>query len=115
MADEAGGGTKGKVENPGMQAGISFVCFIYFLYWLFLRVKEANDYLGREVANPVFAFVPVLNILAMWNLCGAMQEIQQKAGVEAKDEAVVDFLLCFLCGPVGIFRMQGKLNEAWEK
>ena len=115
MADEAGGGAKGKVENPGMQAGISFVCFLYALYWIFLKVKELNDYLGREVANPILAFVPVLNILALWNLCGALQEAQQKAGVEAKGEAMIDFLSCFICAPYGIFRVQNKLNEIWEK
>ena len=114
MADEAGG-AKGKVEKPEIQAVITLVCGFYMLYWLFLRVKEANEYLGREVANPIFSFIPGLCILALWNLCGAVEEMQQKAGAEPKDEKIIDFLCCFVCGPFGFFRLQGKLNEVWEK
>ena len=45
----------------------------------------------------------------------ATQEVQQKAGVEAPDEKLVDFLSCWFCAPYGVFRIQGKLNEVWEK
>ena len=114
MADEAAGG-KGSVEDPKMQAIISFVCFLYAMYWMFLRVKELNNYLGREIVNPIFCFIPGLFILAMWNIAGAMQEVQQKAGVEAPDEKLVDFLSCWFCAPYGVFRIQSKLNEVWEK
>jgi len=114
MANEAGG-AKGSVEKPEIQAVITLVCGFYMLYWLFLRIKEANDYLGREVANPIFAIVPILNLLALWNFCGALQEMQQKAGGEAADGKVVDFLSCLICGPYGVFRVQNKLNEIWEK
>ncbi len=128
MADEAaapaapasGGGAKGKVENPTTVLILGFVtCGLYCLYWMWLRVKEQNEYLGRQVVNPLFVFPgclcgPLL-IYADYLYCFALPEMQQKAGVEVKDEKVMHLLLMILLAPVGQYMVQQKLNEIWQK
>ncbi len=68
--------------------------------------------MGKEVVNPIFAFIPGLGA---WTLSNLIPELQKKAGVEGGDEQLVDFLSFFMCAPYGVFRLQGKLNEVWEK
>lgn len=115
MPDAPAAGAKGEVRKANMEAIISFVCCFYGMYWSFLRIKEINNYLGRPVVNPIFAFLPVLMILAYWKICEVIPEVQKKAGLEGKDEKLVDFLSMFLCAPYGVFRLQNKLNEVWSK
>ena len=114
------GGTKGKTEDPTTVLILGFVtCGIYPLYWLWVRAKEINAYLGREAINPMFIFpgcfcFPLLYYVAFL-LAKAIPEMQKKAGVEAKDEFLVHFLLLIFAMPVGMFLLQQKLNEIWSK
>jgi len=114
------GGTKGKPEDPATVLILGLVtCGIYPLYWLWVRAKEINAYLGREVINPMFIFpgcfcFPLLFYVA-YLLAEAVPEMQKKAGVEAKDEFLVHFLLLIIAMPVGMFLIQQKLNEIWSK
>lgn len=56
-APSSGGGVKGKVENPTTVLILGFVtCGLYPLYWMWLRTKEVNDYLGEQRINPMFIF-----------------------------------------------------------
>jgi len=46
-----------KVENPQTVLILGFVtCGIYCLYWMWLRTKEMNEYLGKQQINPMFVF-----------------------------------------------------------
>lgn len=116
----SGGGGKGKVENPTAVLILSFVtCGIYALYWLWLRVKEMNDYLGKQAVNPMFVFPgcicgPVI-IYAEWLFVNGFEEMKAKAGLPAKDEKVLNMLLLFFIFPVGAYMIQQKLNEIWSK
>jgi hypothetical protein len=113
-------GGKGKVENPTTILILGLLtCNIFTIYWLWLRVKEINAYLGKEVINPLFVVpgclcFPLL-IYVAYLLAKAIPEVQKKAGVEAKDEFVVHFLLLWFVMPVGAYMVQQKLNEVWAK
>lgn len=114
------GGAKGKVENPMTVLILGFVtCFIYTYYWLWIRSKEMNDYLGKQQVNPMFVFpgcfCPPLVIYADYLFAKGIPDMQKKAGVEAKDEFVLHLLLLILLPPVGQFMIQQKLNELWAK
>jgi hypothetical protein len=118
MADEAGGGAKGKVEDPKMQAIFS-LCGLYMIWWLYQRVLEVNANLGREAIKPVivlasFLCLPII-FYAIWLMAGAVHEMREKAGLGGEDEKVMDLVWFLLCGPIGVFKMQSKLNEVWEK
>jgi len=119
-APSSGGGVKGKVENPTTVLILGLVtCGLYTIYWLWVRVKEMNDYLGKQAVNPMFVvpgclcFPVVLyaDYLYIW----AIPEMQQKAGVEAKDEKVLHLVLMLLLPYVGSYMVQQRLNEIWQK
>jgi hypothetical protein len=109
-----------KVENPQTVLILGFVtCGLYCLYWMWLRVKEMNEYLGKQQVNPMFVFPgcicgPVL-IYADFLFAQGIPLMQKKAGIEAKDEFVMDLLLLILLAPVGQYMIQQKLNAIWAK
>jgi len=96
-----------------------FTCGIYPLYWLWLRVKEMNEYLGKQQVNPMFVFPGCLCyfvvLYAAWLYVNGIPEMQKKAGIEAKDEKVLQAVLLILVMPVGMYVIQQKLNEIWAK
>jgi hypothetical protein len=109
-----------KVVNPTTVLILGFVtCGLYCLYWMYLRVKEMNEYLGKQQVNPMFVFPGCICYPVMWYACwlyaNGLPEMQKKAGVEAKDEKVVHALLLILLAPVGQWMIQQKLNELWAK
>jgi hypothetical protein len=119
-AAPSGGGVKGKVENPTTVLILGFVtCGLYPLYWMWLRTKEVNDYLGEQRINPMFVFpgcvcFPVV-LYAMFLMLKSLPDMQKKAGVEAKDELVLHLVLFLFISPVGMYLFQQKLNEIWSK
>jgi hypothetical protein len=116
----SGGGVKGKVENPTTVLILGFVtCGLYPLYWMWLRTKEVNDYLGEQRINPMFVFpgcvcFPVV-LYAMFLMLKSLPDMQKKAGLEAKDELVLHLVLFLFVSPVGMYLFQQKLNEIWAK
>ena len=119
-APSAGEGAKGKVENPMVVLILGFVtCGLYSIYWLWVRAKEMNAYLGKETVNPLFIVpgclcFPVV-LYADYLFAKGIPEMQKKAGVEAKDDFVLDFILLILLAPVGQYLIQQKLNALWSK
>src|SRR6516162_5386070 len=109
-----------KVENPTTVLILGFVnCGLYCLYWMWLRVKEMNEYLGKQQVNPMFVFPgcicgPVY-IYAAWLFVNGIPEMQKKAGVTANDEKILHIALLILLGPVGQYMIQQRLNEVWAK
>ena len=123
MADEpagGGGGAKGKISNPVTDLILGFVtCSIYQVIWMYTRTKEINAYLGTQAVNPLFIFpgcfcLPIL-IYSAYLLAKALPDVQKKAGVEAKDEVMVHFILLGFLGPIGMWMIQQKLNDVWSK
>ena len=115
-----GGGPKGVVENPMNVLLYGFLtCGIYSIYWMYVRVKEMNAYLGREQVNPMFIFPGCLCFPLVWYadhlFAQGLPELQQKAGVPVKDDYIMDLLLLILLAPVGQYMIQQKLNEIWSR
>lgn len=115
-----GGGPKGVVENPMNVLLYGFLtCGIYSIYWMWVRVKEMNAYLGREQVNPMFIFPGCLCFPLVWYadhlFAQGLPEMQQKAGVPVKDDYIMDLLLLILLAPVGQYMIQQKLNEIWSR
>src|SRR5258706_2952585 len=102
-----------KVENPTTVRILGFVnCGLYCVYGLWIRVKEMNEYLGKQAVNPMFVFPgcicgPVM-WYAAWLYANALPEMQKKAGIEAKDEKVMHAVLLILLAPVGQYMIQQK-------
>ncbi len=109
-APAAGGGGKGEILDPLKQA-LFCVCGLYELYWIWMRVKELNTYLGRQAINPLF----ILCCPAVcWFLAKAVAEAEKKAGLNVPDQSLMDFLYMF--APFwGIMNIQKKLNAIWQK
>jgi hypothetical protein len=110
-----------KVVNPTTVLILGFVtCGLYGLYWMWIRVKEMNEYLGKQQVNPMFVFPgcicgPVV-IYAMWLYVNGLPEMQKKAGItDAKDEKILHLILMILLSPVGMYMIQQRLNELWAK
>ena len=119
-APSSGGGVRGKVENPTTVLILGLVtCGLMTVYWMWQRAKEVNDYLGEQKINPMFiipgCLCPPLLIYVSYLLAKALPDVQKKAGVEAKDEFILNFLLLWFVSPVGAYLMQQKLNEVWTK
>ena len=126
MADAPAAGAAPKI--PGSERVVNpttvlllglFTCGIYPLYWMWLRTKEVNDYLGEQRINPMFVFpgcvcFPVV-LYAMFLMLKSLPDMQKKAGVEAKDELVLHLVLFLFISPVGMYLFQQKLNEIWSK
>jgi hypothetical protein len=127
MADAPAAGAAPKI--PGSERVVNpttvlllglFTCGIYPLYWLWLRTKEMNEYLGKQVINPMFVFPGCLCFpliyYVFWLYANNLPEMQKKAGItDAKDEKIIHFLLLFFVMPVGMYMIQQKLNELWAK
>ena len=110
-----------KVVNPTTVLILGFVtCGLYGLYWMWIRVKEMNEYLGKQQVNPMFVFPgcicgPVV-LYAMWLYVNGFPEMQKKAGItDAKDEKILHLILMVLLSPVGMYMVQQRLNELWAK
>ena len=109
-----------RVVNPTTVLILGFVtCGLYSLYWMYLRVKEMNEYLGKQAVNPMFVFpgcicYPVM-WYAAWLFAENFPEMQKKAGIEPKDEKILHAVLLILLAPVGQYLIQQKLNELWAK
>jgi Domain of unknown function (DUF4234) len=115
-----GDGARGVVENPMNVLLFGFLtCGIYCIYWMWLRVKEMNTYLGKEQVNPMFIFPGCLCFPLVWYadhlFAQGLPEMQQKAGVPVKDDYIMDLLLLILLAPVGQYMIQQKLNEIWSR
>lgn len=119
-APASGGGVKGKIENPTTVLILGLVtCGLYGVYWYYLRVKEINGYLGQQAINPMFVFpgclCPPLLIYVAYLVAKALPDMQKKAGLEAKDEFVLHFILLWFVNFAGQYVFQQKLNEVWSK
>lgn len=115
-----GGGAKGKVENPITVLILGLVtCGLYSLYWMWVRTKEMNDYLGKQQVNPMFVMpgcfcLPIL-IYAEFLFAKGVDEMTKKAGTSQKEDFLINFILFLVLTPVGQYMVQQKLNEIWQK
>jgi hypothetical protein len=108
-APGAGGRPIGTTRNPVMVLVISMLCFVYAIIQAWGMLNELKAFRGKDDINPIFLFVPILNLILLWNLPPKILEAKQMAGVP-NPQVQHPVLYLFL----GIFFIAGDLNEIWQ-
>lgn len=104
-----GFGPIGQTRNAIVQLLIGFVCGFYFLYLIWVEVNELKAFRQKDDLNPILFFVPILNIIQIWNLPPKVLEAKQMAGVVNAN--VQSPILYFFLWP---FFLTNDLNEIWQ-
>lgn len=107
----AGGGGRplGKTRNPIMVLVIGSICFIYAIMQFWGMLNELKAYRGKDDINPIFLFIPILNILLLWGLPAKVLEAKQMAGVP---NAQVPHPILYLL--LAAYFLPADLNEVWQ-
>ncbi len=108
MMMHGGRGPVGQTRNPIMVLLIGMICFIYAIIQLWGMVSELKAFRGKDDINPIFLFIPILNIIMIWGLPAKVLEAKQMAGVQ---NATVSHPILYLF--FGLFFLPGDLNEVW--
>jgi hypothetical protein len=110
VAAPAGGrGPIGTTRNPVMVLVIGMLCFVYAFIQIWQMVNELKAFRGKDDINPIFFFIPILNIIQIWNLPPKILEAKQMAGVP-NPEVVHPVLYLFLSP----YFLAVDLNEIWQ-
>jgi hypothetical protein len=72
-------------------------------------LNELKAFRGKDDINPILFFVPILNIIQLWNLPPKILEAKQMAGVP---NAQVGHPVLYLF--IGIYLLPVDLNEIWQ-
>ncbi|HEY3496342.1 MAG TPA: hypothetical protein VGK73_16695 [Polyangiaceae bacterium] len=104
-----GRGPLGKTRNPVMVLVISMLCFVYAMIQMWQMLNELKAFRGKDDINPILFFVPILNIINLWNLPPKILEAKQMAGVP--NASVPHPILYFV---IGIYLLPADLNEIWQ-
>jgi hypothetical protein len=105
----AGGRPIGKTRNPIMVLVIGSICFVYAIIQMWGMLNELKAFRGKDDINPIFLFVPILNIILFWNLPAKVLEAKQMAGVP-NPEVPHPILYLFL----STYFMPADLNQVWQ-
>jgi hypothetical protein len=103
------GGPIGTTRNPVMVLVISMLCFVYAFIQLWGMTNELKAYRGKDDINPILFFVPILNIIQLWNLAPKILEAKQMAGVP---NAQVSHPILYLL--LWTYLLPNDLNEIWQ-
>jgi hypothetical protein len=111
MQRAAGGphGPIGKTRNAVMTFVLSMVCFVYAFIALWGTVNELKNFRQRDDINPIFFFIPILNLIEMWKIADKVLEAKQMAGVP--NAQVQHPVLYLLLWP---YFLTEDLNEIWQ-
>lgn len=105
----AGGRPIGKTRNPIMVLVIGSICFVYAIIQIWGMLNELKAFRGKDDINPIFLFIPILNLIMLWGLPAKVLEAKQMAGVP--NAQVAHPILYLLLG--GYF-LPVDLNEVWQ-
>ncbi len=108
--------------NPTTVLILGFVtCGLYRLYWMWIRVKEMNEYLGKQEVNPMFVFpgcicYPVV-FYATWLFAenGSTRCRRRRGSRTRRTRRSSTCILLILLSPVGKYLVKQRLNELWAK
>lgn len=92
-----------------MQVVISGICFVYAFYWIWVSVNELKNFRQKDDINPIMFFIPILNLIQMWNLPEKVREAKMMAGNPTP--TVASPILYLLLSP---YFLQADLNEIWQ-
>jgi hypothetical protein len=108
-APAGGRGPIGKTRNPVMVLVVGMLCFVYAIIQLWQMLNELKAFRGKDDINPIFFFVPILNIIQIWNLPPKILEAKQMAGVPSAQ--VSHPVLYLFLSP---YFLALDLNEMWQ-
>lgn len=92
-----------------MVAVFSCLCFVYALIAIWSMINELKAFRQKNDLNPIMFFVPILQLLELWNLAPKLLDAKRMAGVpNAQVQHPVLYLL------LGIYFIPLDLNEMWQ-
>lgn len=110
MQPYAGTGPKGTVRNPLTVMILTFVtCGIYGIFAFWSMLSELKAYLQKDEIQPIFMFIPILNLILLLKLPEWVSEAKQRAGCQNPHSS--GLILYWL---LGVYFLPKDLNEVWE-
>lgn len=110
MAPRGATGPKGTVRNPLTVMVLSFVtCGLYGIFAFWGMLSELKAYLQKDEIQPIFMFIPLLNLLLLFKLPDWVSEAKQRAGCQNPQSSGLILYWLF-----GIYFLPKDLNEVWE-
>lgn len=108
MQGGGGFGPIGTDRNPVMVTLIGMVCFVYAIIQMLGMLNELKAFRQKDDFNPIFLFLPILNLLLILGLPDKVYDAKVMAGVpNAQKPNVILYLL------LGIYFLPADLNEIW--
>jgi hypothetical protein len=102
-------GPVGQMRNPIMVLVLGSICFVYAIIQVWGMLNELKAFRGKDDINPIMMFIPILNIIMLWNLPPKVLEAKQMAGVP--NPQVPHPILYLL---LGAYFLPADLNEVWQ-
>ncbi|HEU4753097.1 MAG TPA: hypothetical protein VFU47_08310 [Armatimonadota bacterium] len=101
-------GPTGKERNPIMVLVLGSLCFIYAFIQAWGMLNELKDFRQKDDLSPIHVFIPILNLLLIWNLPEKVLEAKRMAGISnpVVQHPIVYLLLWF-------YFLPADLNEIW--
>ena len=112
---------RGDVRDPIKVMVLGMVtCGLYSVFWLYAICREINEALGREefsffkeIALSVVT-CGIWSFYFVWRLSNATAEVQQRFGLQPKQQPALLFAFWILVSPLGVYLTQDNLNNAWK-
>lgn len=82
-----------------------FTLGIYPIIWFWQTAQELTAK-GQDIPNPIFMFIPILNLLFIWKYCEAVEKITNGA-----QTAIMSLVFFVIFCPYGMMAVQQKFNE----
>lgn len=94
-------------KSLGLQVVLAIVTLgIYTLYWTYSTAKQLDAGTDQSL-TPIFGVIPILNLLAMWQI--------SNAGEAITDQSKIVLFVCFLfLPPLAWIWIQSGINSAAE-
>lgn len=103
-------GPKGQTRNPIMVLLLTYVtCGLYGLIAYWTMLNELKAFLNSDEIQPIYMFIPILQLLMIFKLPGWVTEAKRRAGVPNGEAS--NIVLYLLLGP---FALAKDLNEVWN-
>jgi len=112
-------GQPGKTRSPIAVWLLPLVTFgIYSLVWYHKINRELRDFHPSIQVDPVLAllamFVPIVNLVSMYQTGKRIAQAQQLAGLEPSCSGGLGLLAWFVCGLNAVY-YQSQLNRVWAR
>lgn len=106
-----GHGPVGKIRNPVNDTIIGAICGFYALFvWIF-GILELKSFRQKKDINILFFFIPILNLIFLWQLTAKVLDAKQMAGIP---NAQVGHPIMYFIPIYGLYAFIVDLNEIFQ-